>query len=203
MNHNVNEQTTTLTPLASAVNAADGSSTPHREQHRQVNWLRDVILGGQDGLVNILGIVLGVIAGGGSKTVLLAAGFAAAITESISMGAVGYTSTISERDYYQAEKAREAAEIDATPEAERQEIHDIYAAKGFAGNLLDQVVDTITANRDRWLDTMMDEELHLQPVQTPDILRSAVVITIATCSTPPEPVRKIAGQRRRTAKRSG
>jgi vacuolar iron transporter family protein len=96
------------------------------------------------------------------------------------MGAVGYTSTVSERDYYQAEQAREAAEIDDTPEAERQEIRDIYAAKGFTGTLLDRVVETITANRDRWLSTMMDEELHLQPVQTPDILRSAVVITIAT-----------------------
>src|SRR5690349_20581602 len=80
----------------------------HRETHRQANWLRDVILGGQDGLVNILGIILGVIAGGGSNTVLLAAGFAAAITESISMGAVGYTSAMSERDYYDAERAREA-----------------------------------------------------------------------------------------------
>src|SRR5204862_3909988 len=73
-------------------------AAPHRERHRQVNWLRDVILGGQDGLVNILGIILGIIAGGGSNTVLVAAGFAAAITESISMGAVGYTSSISERD---------------------------------------------------------------------------------------------------------
>src|ERR1039458_8108230 len=53
------------------------------------NWLYDVILGGQDGLVNILGIILGVIAGGGSTEVLLASGFAAAITESISMGGVG------------------------------------------------------------------------------------------------------------------
>jgi len=96
------------------------------------------------------------------------------------MGAVGYTSSVSERDYYQAEQAREAAEIDATPEAERQEIREIYAAKGFTGELLDRVTDTITANRDRWLATMMDEELHLQPVQTIDILRSAVVITIAT-----------------------
>jgi len=108
------------------------------------------------------------------------AGFAAAITESISMGAVGYTSAVAERDYYQAEQAREAAEIDATPDAERQEIRDIYAAKGFAGELLEQVVGTITANREAWLATMMDEELHLQPVQTPDIMRSAVVITIAT-----------------------
>jgi vacuolar iron transporter family protein len=152
----------------------------HRERHRQSNWLRDVILGGQDGLVNILGIILGVIAGGGSDTVLLAAGFAAAITESISMGAVGYTSSISERDYYQAEEARESNEMDMMPDAERQEIRDIYAAKGFSGKLLDDVVDTITANRETWLATMMDEELHLQPVQTLDILRTALVITIAT-----------------------
>jgi vacuolar iron transporter family protein len=130
--------------------------------------------------VNILGIILGVIAGGGSDTVLLAAGFAAAITESISMGAVGYTSSISERDYYQAEETREASEIAAMPDAERQEIRDIYAAKGFSGNLLENVVDTITANRETWLATMMNEELHLQPVQTIDILRTAIVITIAT-----------------------
>jgi predicted membrane protein (TIGR00267 family) len=139
-----------------------------------------VILGGQDGLVNILGIILGVIAGGGSKTILLAAGFAAAITESISMGAVGYTSSVSERDYYTAEQAREESEIDTMPDAERQEIRDIYATKGFSGELLEKVVDTITANRDTWLETMMDEELHLQPVKSADIMRSAVVITIAT-----------------------
>src|SRR5438128_3705438 len=155
-------------------------AAPHRERHRQTNWLRDVILGGQDGLVNILGIILGVIAGGGSNTVLLAAGFAAAITESISMGAVGYTSSVSQRDYYAAERGREAAEIDTMPEAERQELREIYATKGFSGDLLERVVDTITANRTAWLSTMMDEELHLQPVETAAIFRSAVVITIAT-----------------------
>jgi vacuolar iron transporter family protein len=170
------------TRLGRAVRATtEGAARPeHRERHRQTNWLRDVILGGQDGLVNILGIILGVIAGGGSDTVLLAAGFAAAITESISMGAVGYTSSISERDYYQAEEARETSEIATVPDAERQEIRDIYAAKGFSGELLDNVVDTITANRETWLATMMDEELHLQPIQTVDILRTSVVITIAT-----------------------
>src|SRR5438132_6853398 len=116
--------------LATAV----ASSSRHVEHHRTTNWLRDVILGGQDGLVNILGIILGVIAGGGSKTVLLAAGFAAAITESISMGAVGYTSSVSERDYYEAEKAREESEIDTMPDAERREIRELYAAKGCSGD---------------------------------------------------------------------
>jgi vacuolar iron transporter family protein len=166
------------TVRATAASAA--TSSGHRERHRQTNWLRDVILGGQDGLVNILGIILGVIAGGGSNTVLLAAGFAAAITESISMGAVGYTSSVSQRDYYQAERARESAEIDTMPEAERQEIREIYATKGFTGELLERVVETITANRDSWMATMMDEELHLQPIKSSDIFRSASVITVAT-----------------------
>ncbi len=170
------------TRLGRAVRAVGDRSArlPHREAHRKVNWLRDVILGGQDGLVNMIGIILGVTAAGGSTTVLIVTGVAAAITESISMGAVGYTSTVSERDYYLAEQARERAEIETEPEAERDEIRDIYAAKGFSGELLDQVVATITANRDRWLATMMDEELHLQPVGRTDILRSAVVITLAT-----------------------
>jgi len=177
------DRTAAGTPLGRA--AVTGTTTAaamasHRERHSQKNSLRDVILGGQDGLVNILGIILGVIAGGGSNTVLLAAGFAAAITESISMGAVGYTSTVSERDYYEAERRREVAEIEATPEAERQEIRDIYAAKGFTGDLLDRVVDTIVSNRQSWLATMMDEELHLQPIETPAIVRSAFVITVAT-----------------------
>jgi VIT1/CCC1 family predicted Fe2+/Mn2+ transporter len=171
------------TPLSRAVAATTShaaAGADHRERHRQKNSLRDVILGGQDGLVNILGIILGVIAGGGSNTVLIAAGFAAAITESISMGAVGYTSTLSERDYYEAERGRESAEIDSMPEVERQEIRDIYATKGFSGDLLDRVVDTIVSNRQTWLATMMDEELHLQPVNRADILRSAFVITVAT-----------------------
>ena len=96
------------------------------------------------------------------------------------MGAVGYTSSISERDYYEAERAREAAEIAGSPDEERQEIRDLYAAKGFEGTLLDGVVDTITANRETWLMTMMDEELHLQPVGSRDILRTSVVIGVAT-----------------------
>src|SRR5579863_381700 len=144
------------------------------------DWLRDVILGGQDGLVNILGIVLGVIAGGGSRTVLLAAGFAAAITESISMGAVGYTSTVADRDYYGAQRAVEEAAIEDDTDVECQEITELYRSKGFSGSLLDQVVATITANRDKWVGTILEEERHLQPVNNADVMRSSVVIMLAT-----------------------
>jgi VIT1/CCC1 family predicted Fe2+/Mn2+ transporter len=152
-----------------------------RDRHEPgTNWLYDVILGGQDGLVNILGIILGVIAGGGSRSVLLATGFAAAITESISMGAVGYTSALSQRDYYRAQRAREAEHISSDPDGEREEVRAIYRRMGFTGSLLDSVVDTITSNREAWITTIMDEELHLQRVETPSIVRSAFVITLAT-----------------------
>ena len=171
------------TPLGRAVQTAadDGQTAPsHAEDHGGGNSLRDVILGGQDGLVNMLGIALGVVSAGGSTHVLIAAGLAASFTESISMGAVAYTSFGSVRDFYIAQRRREQEEIEAEPDVERQEIRDIYAAKGFQGQLLEDVVNTITANRDTWVDTMMNEELHLQPVEQGSLLRSATVVTVAT-----------------------
>src|ERR1700682_4675364 len=101
----------TVTRLGRAVRASlnDSRESPMigKEKHSTNNSLRDVILGGQDGLVNMLGIALGVVAAGGSTHVLIITGLAAAITESISMGAVAYTSFGSDRDFYLAEMARE------------------------------------------------------------------------------------------------
>jgi len=171
------------TRLGRAVHAAvdDGKGTPAgHEHHSKTNSLRDVILGGQDGLVNMLGIALGVVAAGGSTHVLVVTGLAAAITESISMGAVAYTSFGSDRDFYLAERVREQKEIETEPDDEREEIREIYAAKGFKGQLLEDVVSAITSNRETWVSTMMNEELHLQPVAQQTLVRSAVIVTIAT-----------------------
>ena len=128
----------------------------------------------------MLGIALGVVAANGSTHVLIVTGVAAAITESISMGAVAYTSFGSDRDFYLAQKQRERSEIDTEPEVEREEIREIYAAKGFKGQLLEDVVSTITSNRETWVDTMMDEELRLQPVERRSLIQSALVVTLAT-----------------------
>jgi len=174
---------TSTTSLGRAVSASvsrDKNILPAQEPRSTNNSLRDVILGGQDGLVNMLGIALGVVAAGGSTHVLVVTGIAAAITESISMGAVAYTSFGSDRDFYLAEKQREQNEISSRPEEEREEIREIYAAKGFKGQLLEDVVSTITSNRETWVSTMMDEELHLQPVPQQSLLRSSVIVTVAT-----------------------
>lgn len=177
-------QNMATTTLGRAVRRSDGGGRENpmigKEKHSTNNSLRDVILGGQDGLVNMLGIALGVVAAGGSTHVLIVTGIAAAITESISMGAVAYTSFGSDRDFYLAERVREQSEISSRPEEEREEIREIYAAKGFKGQLLEDVVSTITSNRETWVSTMMNEELHLQPVAQQSLLRSALVVTVAT-----------------------
>jgi vacuolar iron transporter family protein len=172
---------TRLGKAVDSVNRGAGVAPAQHEPHaNQENWLRDVILGGQDGLVNILGIELGIVAAGASSAVLITTGLAAAITESISMGAVSYTSSMTERDYYRAQEERENREIDTVPSEEEAEVRQIYKSKGFQGELLDKVVETITSNRTTWVDTMMDEELHLEPVQTSKVVRGAVVVFIAT-----------------------
>src|SRR5260370_12197742 len=90
--------------------------------------LRDIILGGQDGLVNVLGLVLGVAAATAQLRIILAAALAATFSESIAMAGVVYTSTLAERDYYLAMLAKEQKEVDEQPglqtEAGRQNQRD-------------------------------------------------------------------------------
>jgi vacuolar iron transporter family protein len=93
---------------------------------------------------------------------------------------VGYTSTVADRDYFASQRAVEEASVHDDPDLERREITDLYRTKGFSGKLLEEVVDTITANRDRWVGTILEEERHLRPVDNRAVMRSAFVITLAT-----------------------
>lgn len=128
------------------------------------NRLSEVILGGQDGLVNVLGVILGVAAASQETRIVLAAGLAATFAESISMAAVAYTSKVAERDYYFHELEREKREIEEMPEIETEEVREIYRQKGFNGKLLEEIVKVITSDKKIWLQTMMRDELMLSPV---------------------------------------
>jgi VIT1/CCC1 family predicted Fe2+/Mn2+ transporter len=121
--------------------------------------LRQIILGGQDGLVNVLGIILGVAKATNDNRMVMIAGLAATFAESISMGAVAYTSSQATRDYYMRELEREKWEIKHLPEVEREEIRVLYMQKGFRGKPLEAIVKRITGDEKMWLETMMREEL--------------------------------------------
>lgn len=150
-----------------------------RDPHRQASALSDIILGGQDGLVNVLGVILGVAAATHDPRIVLVAGLAATFAESVSMGAVAYTSTMADADFYESEREREIRHIRDMPHLERQEVRGIYSERGFKGDLLERIVDTITANQDIWVAVMMAEEHRLTPTDRSHALRAALVVGVS------------------------
>jgi VIT1/CCC1 family predicted Fe2+/Mn2+ transporter len=145
---------------------------PHRRGARSA----EIILGAQDGLVNVLGVVLGVAAATGNAAVVLAAGAAAAIAESASMAAVAFTSSRAQAHYFEAEQARERRHVEKAPDLEREEVRALYAEKGFKGELLDRIVERITEDPDVWVAVMMAEEHHLAPVPTRQSFMAGAVV---------------------------
>jgi len=148
----------------------------HHDPHHGEFRLSDVILGGQDGLVNVLGVILGVAAATSDTRIVIAAGLAATFAESISMGAVAYTSTLAENDLYHSEREREYRHIHLAPDVEVEEIRDIYRKKGFDGETLEKIVDVITSNQDVWVNVMMSEEFQLTPPEKSKAVRSALLV---------------------------
>jgi VIT1/CCC1 family predicted Fe2+/Mn2+ transporter len=121
------------------------------DPHRRGSSISNIILGGQDGLVNVLGLLLGAAGAGASGRIVLAAGLAGGLAESVSMAAVAYTSTIAQADVYRSERSREYRHIARVPALEREEVRALYEKKGFSGELLARIVQTITADPDVWV----------------------------------------------------
>ena len=120
---------TSIQPRSTGPDSAAVAHAP--EAHRVGSRLSEIILGGQDGLVNTMGVILGIAAATTDTRIILAGGLAATFAESISMAAVAYTSTLADLDFYRAERAREEREIVEIPEMEKQEVRDIFTRWGF------------------------------------------------------------------------
>ncbi len=149
------------------------------DPHRQASGLSDIILGGQDGLVNVLGIILGVAAATSDARIVLVAGLAATFAESVSMGAVAYTSHLAEVDFYESERDREYRHIAQVPKLEQEEIRQIYKEKGFQGDLLERIVHTITTDPDVWVAVMLAEEHQLAPIKRSQALKNALIVGLS------------------------
>jgi vacuolar iron transporter family protein len=122
--------------------------------------IRDATLGANDGLVSVLTLIAGV-AGATSGNVVLLAGVSALVAGAISMGVGAFVSARAYRAYFLKELQRELREMREVPDIEREEIREVYRARGFQGEALEMVVETITSNPKVWLRVMMQEELGL------------------------------------------
>jgi VIT1/CCC1 family predicted Fe2+/Mn2+ transporter len=127
-------------------------------------------------LVNTLGVILGVAAASSDLRLVIAAGLAATFAESISMGAVAYTSTLADHDHYRVELERERREIREMPVAEAEEVRAIFVKWGFAGELLERAVAQVVSNEEAWVEVMMRNELKLAPIEASNAVKIALVV---------------------------
>ena len=139
------------------------------------NYLRDWIYGGIDGSVTTLAVVTGVAGAQLSKWIILALGFANLLADGFSMAASNYLGTKAEHDDWRRLEQIEHRHIELAPEGEREEVRQIFERKGFAGTDLKRIVDLVTSDRERWVQTMLTDEYGL-----PHAIRSAWIAALCT-----------------------
>ena len=156
--------------------------TRHRELHRtdRVGWLRAAVLGANDGIVSVAGLVVGVAASGATPSTILLTGVAGLVAGAMSMAAGEYVSVQSQADAEAAALALEKSELRDMPDSELAELTQIYVGRGLEPALARQVAEQLTA-RDALTAHMRDElgiteELRARPVQA--ALASAAAFTV-------------------------
>jgi VIT1/CCC1 family predicted Fe2+/Mn2+ transporter len=122
------------------------SRLSHSEVHmvHRIGWLRAAVLGANDGLVSTASLVVGVAAAGSARPEILIAGLAGLAAGSMSMAAGEYVSVSSQTDAERADIAREAGELKASPQAELDELTQIYVRRGLDDSLARKVAIQLT-----------------------------------------------------------
>jgi len=142
--------------------------------------MSDFILGSQDGLVNVLGIILGMSAATRDVRLIFVATLAALGAESVSMGAVGYTSTIAKRRLYLSAVNRESKELKEIPCLGYEEAAHVLRGWGFKGNELKEVARRVAESPKAMLDLMLSYGLKMSPVGADEPRRSFLVVLGST-----------------------
>lgn len=168
------------TAFDAGVPAVPGSSDTPAVPAGPAAFVRDVILGGQDGLVNVLGLVLGMAAATGDTHVVVTAGLAALLAESIAMAGVAFTSSGAERQLARANEG--------IIQAERAALRHDLAARRQDRLLADSVPESMRllteaetrAEADAWVARLDEERALLRPMREVRPIRMAAIVGIST-----------------------
>lgn len=148
--------------MSIAAQEAFSQIEPHSQSTvAKLNWLRASVLGANDGIVSIAGLVLGVAGATGSSGVIITAGIAGIIAGAISMAAGEYVSVSSSRDTEHALLKKEREELKNFPDAELLELISLYERKGLSKKTATTVARELT-KKDAFA-AHVDAELGIDP----------------------------------------
>jgi VIT1/CCC1 family predicted Fe2+/Mn2+ transporter len=148
----------------------------HGHQHADVSggWLRPAVFGAMDGLVTNIALIAGVGGGGMAPRTILLTGVAGLVAGAISMGLGEYTSVRTQNEQVAYEVAKERRELERNPEAEAAELAAAWTRRGLPPDLAHQVASTIARNPEEALRVHAQEELGVDPDETPSPWIAAV-----------------------------
>ena len=142
------------------------------------SFVRDFVYGAIDGAVTTFAVASGVAGAQLAPEVVVVLGVANLVADGFSMAASNYLGARSELQEWQRIRRAEEHHIDVIPEGEREEIRQIYALKGFEGADLERVVEVITADREQWIQTMLQEE-HGLGLAEPEPVKQGLATLVA------------------------
>ncbi len=153
---------------------------PHLEKHFTAgDAVRDIVIGMSDGLTVPFALAAGLTGAISQTHLIVTAGFAEIAAGSIAMGLGGYLAARGDAEHYAHEKVREEQEIIAMPEAEAQEVRDIFQSYGLSAEECATVVESLRQRPKDWVTFMMRFELGLEEPEPSRAWKSALTIAIA------------------------
>ncbi|HVZ68870.1 MAG TPA: VIT1/CCC1 transporter family protein [Rhizomicrobium sp.] len=127
------------------------------------NALRAAVLGANDGLVSNMSLVMGVAGGAADSRTILLTGLAGLVAGACSMAMGEWLSVNSSRELTARQIETEREELMTAPELEREELELIYQSKGLSQSTAKSLADRVFSNKDAALDTLVREELGIDP----------------------------------------
>ena len=150
------------------------------------SYVRDFVYGGIDGAITTFAIVAGVVGASLSSGIIVILGIANLLADGFSMAASNYSGTKADIDNVERIREIEARHIATDPEGEREEVRQILAGMGLTNPTLEEAVNSITADEQRWIEFMVTQEYGLAAVN-PSPMRAglATFIAFAICGAVP------------------
>lgn len=154
--------------------------TPHVEKHFTASEVvRDIVIGMSDGLTVPFALAAGLSGAVEATGIIVTAGLAEVAAGAIAMGLGGYLAARTDAEHFASERAREERETQEMPEEEAAEVANVLRSYGLEDDKVAAVVNSIRADKKRWVDFMMRFELGLEEPDPKRASRSALTIAVS------------------------